>query len=218
MADEKQKMVSVDVNTLELSEQLDIEAGVDAFAPMVPPPDGIYLASLRLGRDGWKQGQSKSGQTFLMAAVDAVIAADGALYDGQVVFDNASTMVMRSGRSRVDGILEAAGRPIHGSITVSNLAKLFNSFLAGDPQVKVETKWRAYCAACNRTVKSGSKSFPINGKGQPSPVVECPQCHAEVTAQAKIVRYLPLGGQTAPSGGQTGHAGGESEAAEDLPF
>ena len=81
--------------------------------------------------------------------------------------------------------------------------ELFLKTLAGEPELAVETAWRAECQTCQEAAKNrgdkapkpiliGMHRFPRDAKGQPDPMVTCPSCKSMVRAQARIVQFYEL--------------------------
>jgi len=197
-AEEKQKqaLVSVDLNDLTLSnDEQDINSEADAFAGPPPPPDGDHLAKLLLGRDKVQLGKAKDGNPYYMVHIEARLIDPTGTLDNRVVFDRASTMVMRnSGTCRIAGIERALGNTVPGRIGAKDLAKQFVDHLAGEPQVTITTQWEAYCSDCQKVQARSEKRFPSDGAGNHRSNLECPKCGSLLTAQAKVVGYKPVAG------------------------
>lgn len=204
--------IKIDINDISLAtEEVEVDDKADAFLTPPPVPDGIHLTKLKLmGNPGQQwQGQpsrddpSKLG--YLFCGIEARVIAEGKPYDGNPVFDNyVSTMIMQSsGTCRVAGILrEGLKVRVPTRLKHQELAQMLNTALAGEPQVRVETRWEGFCDTCpgrrgktGKVILRGMKKFPQKKEGAPHlHVIECPKCGTEVTAQARIVRYLPAAG------------------------
>lgn len=210
---EKLKPTRIDINdTGLLTEEVALDPEGDAFLTPPPPPDAIYLAKLKLSGAAGQQWQAQPSREdpgkigYLFCGIEArLIIGDGKPYDNAPVFDGyVSTMIMQSsGTCRVAGILRDGLRvKVPTRLKHKELAQLLNTALAGEPQVRIETRWEGYCDTCpgrrgktGKVILRGMKKFPQRKAGAPhTHVVECSKCGTEVTAQARIVRYLPAKG------------------------
>lgn len=191
---EKSKLQQVDLNALDLvNDEMEVNTEADAFAGPPPPPDGDHLAKLTLGRDKVQLGEDKQGKPYYMVHVEARLVDPSGPLDNRVVFDRASTMIMRnSGTCRIAGILRALGDSVPARIGARDLAKQFVDRLAGEPQVIISTVWEAYCSDCEKVQARGEKRFPASGDGNHRSQLECPKCGSLLTAQAKVVSYKPV--------------------------
>lgn len=193
------KPVKIDLNdpTAVLpDDELVMDPGADAFAGPAPVPDGEHIATLALGNRGFTSGKTSQGTAYVMAHIEARVQAEGQAYDNFPVFDNVSSLVFEnSGTSKMAGVFKAAGETVPARVSLREFAQAFGKMLTGNPQVKVTTRWEAFCPDCEgkngkqgKVVMRGQKKFP-EGKH----TVECPDCGASLTAQAKPVKYAPRG-------------------------
>jgi hypothetical protein len=188
---EKQKPVPVDINDLSLADQeLEVDENVDAFAGPPPPDDGDHLVKLSIGKRGVQQKKSKDGRDYyVMSIVGTVIDPK---FEGRLLFDdmNGSTLV-RNGTCGVVGILKALGETVPSRTTSLALMRLLKDRLAGEPQVVVTSRWEAYCSDDGKTVKRGQRNFKQNDQGSFQHMIECENCGAMVTANARVTAYKP---------------------------
>lgn len=176
----------------------DVDA--DPFSRPAPPPDGIHLARLDFFVPDDQEHpfivRDSNGQKILVMSVVATILAPGTEYDGAKVFDRLSSYVGQSGISRLAGLVKLLGGQIRPRMTLRELAEEAQRLIAGQPLVRIETRWvaRAEVDGEWKTVRSGMKRFPMivseNGTVKYRHVFEDPEI-GKVEAQAKIVRYLP---------------------------
>lgn len=209
MADEtdlREKAKPVDLNDLQLAdEQVDLNADADAFAGPPPPNDGDHLAKLSMGKRAVTGGKDKRGRPFYIVDTNAKLIAGA--FDGRILFDNVSTIVMdSSGTSRMAGVLKALGHQVGGRTSIVELSRLYVNTLVGEPQVTVQSQWTAYCADCkaeadasggkrgkkNGIVLRGEKRFPQDANGGHRHQVECPNCGSMLNARAEVVAYKPV--------------------------
>ncbi len=226
---EKLKAKRVDINdTGLLTEEVALDPEADAFLTPPPPPDAIYLAKIKLSGAPGQQWQAKPDREdpskigYLFCSVEArLIIGANQPYDNAPVFDGyVSTMIMQSsGTCRIAGILrDGLQKKVPTRLKHKELAQLLNTALVGEPQVRIETRWEGYCDTCQgrkgktgKVILRGMKKFPQSKDGKRHlHVVECSKCGTEVTAQARIVRYLPA------KGGGTQAKPGAASAAEAL--
>jgi hypothetical protein len=197
----------------------DYNPNADAFARLTPVDDGLHRVRLLYGEMKQTQGEPVKGfvevrsekGTYLVCKLELKPVNEKekwTAFDGYV-----STMVMPSvGTSRVAGIIrELTGAPAKGR-THAELARELHGLIKGGAICRIETRWNAQCSHGRTgkdvewlTVKSGQSKFPESDavdkdgkriKDARSPAADCPDCGAEVFAQAKIVRYLPDGSET----------------------
>lgn len=183
----------VDINNLELGNEQELEGfdpGTDFFTSPPPPDDATYVASLKLqDGSGVKKGTDKNGRDFYQLSVEARIK-DGGKFDNRPVFDRPNTIVLQ-GSNRVAGILQALKitPPTSAGAQVKSLVEA----LAGEPQVKITTRWRS-------AYKNGDGSYKELFKGQRKhPEKNGRFSHInqseggdEVVAQAEIIKYAPI--------------------------
>lgn len=224
--EEKVQPKSIDINDLSLTtEEVTVDEDADAFQMPPPAPDGIHRAKLKFQGTGmpWSAQPDRSDSSkigYLFCGIEARIIAPDKPYDNNPVFDGyVSTMIMQSsGTCRVAGVVRALGGKIPSRTTHQGLAKILNDLIAGEPQVRIETRWEGYCETCpgrrgktGKVVLRGMKKFPEKD-GKIKHVVECKSCGTEVTAQARIVRYLSVEGGAQAASEDTATEGSVGEA------
>jgi len=204
--DLKEKAKPVDINDLQLAdEQVDIDGDADAFAGPPPPHDGDHRVKLSVGKRAVSGGKDKRGRPFYMVDTNAkIIVGD---FEGRILFDNVSTMVMdSSGTSRMAGVLKALGEPVGGRTSIVELSRAFVNKLTASPKSSYSRNWTAYCADCkadfdssngkrgkkNGIVLRGEKRFPQDANGGHRHQVECPNCGSMLSARAEVVAYKPI--------------------------
>lgn len=193
MSEEKATMQKIDLNNLPFQpESLEVDPDKDQFQSPPPPDEGTFRVKLKQKEtDGslWVQGEGKKNhKRYLKTQIEARIIQPDGKFDNWPVFDNfVSTMVMENqGTNKIVGILKALGHEVPRSTTDVDLAKRLTEVLAGEPEAQVTVQWEGYCEVCDKTVIKGQKRFPA-GKH----ITECSKDGAQVTAQARIVKYLP---------------------------
>lgn len=197
---------TIDLNDPQLvGEALEVNAEGDPFAPPPPPPDGDYEVQAEpMDAKKWSQYHAKDGKRFLNGRLSLKIIKPGDKIDGQYLFDNVSTMVMQNtGASRVSGLLKLAGANMSGLATDLDWARAMTDMTKGLPHFKATSQWQAACADCRAQAKKddkrykpflkGMNRFEQNGHGQHKHIVSCPECGAEVQAQAVVIRYQKVG-------------------------
>lgn len=192
MSEEKQKAVGIDLNNLPFEpESLEIDPDKDQFAAPPPVEEGTFLAKLsqkEVNGSLWVRGESKKHKRYLQTAIEARIIQVEGKYDNWPVFDNfVSTMVMENqGTNKIVGILKALGHEVPRTTNDVDLAKKLTEVLAGNPICKITVGWEGYCEVCDKTVLKGQKRWPAGRH-----VTECPKDGATVTAQPRVLKYLP---------------------------
>jgi len=198
----------VDLDSLDASlvqETVTIDPNADPFAAPPPPPDGIHRFKIKVIKDSWEQRKTKKDQPFLMCRVQGNCVAEGEKFNNLAVFDNVNTIVF-DGKSRIAGIVKAAGGQVPAQTNYQELAKLLASTLAGEPIVKIRGRWIAQEKTGEqkngkdvyKTFATGQRAFPpkkdADGNlipGEYSAVVTGPKSGEEVKAQFEILEYLP---------------------------
>ena len=208
--DEEVKAQAVDIFDQSLAtEELDINPEANAFALPPPPPESgnPYRVKLKRGTKGWMQYPSKNGRPgYLATDIEARIVAPGVEgIDDRPLFDNfASTMVMQSTHtSRIAGILKAIydtrgqneAVPAHTSHL--ELSRLLQAEFDREAEVGVWIQWSAFCESCSSPDKRveirGEKRFPMNAdKTGHLGEIEHGPCGSVISAQARIMRYVPI--------------------------
>jgi hypothetical protein len=183
----------IDINDLSLeAETLELDPTADAFQLPAPPPDGRYRVRLKLGERGFERPFSeKKKKRYITAHIEARIVAPGLRWDNVPLFDQATTLIMdSSGTCRMAGLLAALGEVVSARMEDTEMGRALNKHLAGEHTCDAVTQWEAYCKDCAKTVLRNERNFPSDGKGGHKHVVECRNCGNEVTAQARVQRYL----------------------------
>ena len=181
-------------------DELIMDSEADAFAGPAPVPDGTHLAKLALGQRGFQTGRTSTGNAYVMAHIEGRIVAEGESFDNFPVFDSVSSLVFDNGTSKMAGVLKATGETIPSRTTLKDFANAFGTVLAGNPLVKITTRWEAYCKECpgkagktGKVVLRGMKKFPQLDSGAYRHTIDCPECGTPLSAQAKPVKYSPRG-------------------------
>lgn len=191
---ERKKMenVSTVVNLDELDASLvaeDIELNPDANPMEAPPPvdDGIHRIKLMVDSTSWMQKETKPGKDgdkvpFLSCKIQGVVIAEGTPNNNKRVFDSLNTITF-GGKNRMAYILlQALGgkddpqarATVEGLKNSVALAKEFQRVMAGEPIIRVSTKWIAKHNAGTKdkpewkTAKSGQKNFQMVDPNDPS--------------------------------------------------
>lgn len=181
MPDVKDK---IDINDPLLQQEM-IEADPEAdFFELPPPPpdDRDYQAKILLGERGvnvkhQKMSGDKDGQPtgplFLIFALELRLIDPGQPWDDAPLFDNATSIVMRSsGTSLLHAILRAVGVPAMGRMTLAELRDHALGVFASEPVCLVSGKWEAQIedppgSKNYRAVKKGMKNFPLIDPAHP---------------------------------------------------
>lgn len=205
----------VDINDPRLlSESLHENPEGDAYAIPPPPPDGKWRAKLtsvpvKNKAKGTEEpyiavryAKMNNGVPYLVTNVQAQILDSSGKYDGVKITDyHVKTVPGKDGSSPVSTILVRLKQTITPASPAGRMEQ-FMKVLASEPELVIETAWRAACQSCQeKAEKRGTKKpgdfvlgmhrFPIS-KGKPDPVVKCPTCGTQCRAQAKIQGYWTL--------------------------
>ena len=190
----------------------------DPWAQPAPPPDGRHQGIISLGRAAQgtdepiqikrqrKEGEKPedaSGDLYLQVPIALKILAPGEPYDGQYVYDNANSLKMRNGTTRLHEILKACGNPAPRQCNLLQLKELVEQTLGGENvTVEFETQWRAQVEVEDKksptgkgylTLKTGMKNFPAIPGGGYSHRIEYPKTGEEVLAKAEVKGYYSIG-------------------------
>lgn len=201
-----------------LNQEVEYNAEVeDPWAQPAPPPDGRHQAIISLGRPSQgqeeaislrrqrKEGEKKeeaTGDPFLQVPIALKILAPGSPEDGLFVYDNANTMKMRTGTTRVHEILKACGNPPPRQCSLRQLKELLLQTLGGENvTVEIETQWKAQVEVKDpktgetkyETLKTGMKNFPKLADGGYNHRIEHPKTGEEIAAKAEVKGYYPIG-------------------------
>ena len=202
-----------------LDTEVEYDPGVDdPWAQPAPPPDGRHQALIMLGRPAQgteeaiqvkrqrKEGESvenASGDPYIQVPVALKILAPGSPEDGLMVFDNANSLRMRNGTTRIHEILKACGNPAPARVKLSQLVEMVEQTLGGESTtVEIETQWKAQVEVEDKksptgkgykTLKTGMKNFPRNPDGIGyNHRIEAPTGE-EVAAKAEVKGYYQIG-------------------------
>jgi hypothetical protein len=206
----KAQSVNLDDIATSLIEE-NIELNPDANPMEAPPPvdDGTWRVKL-IGATDWTQKDTKpnaktgNSTTYLSTQFSGVVIAEGTTNNNKRVFGRVNTLVFE-GKSEMGYILlqvyggkqdPEARRKVEALKNYGELAKAFRDALAGEPIIRVSTKWVAQYNAGTKespkyqTAKSGQKNFPSDGKGGNLHVINVPNV-GEIAARAEIQDYFP---------------------------
>jgi len=211
MADDLATRVNLDdIDASRVEEQVILNP--DANPMEAPPPvdDGTWRVKL-VGADDWTPGETKknkNGETreYLKTKFSGIVIAEGTPNNNKRVFVNVNTLSF-DGKSEMAYILlqilggknnPQARQAIEGIKTYVDLARAFRTAIAGEPIIKVKTKWTARYNAGTREEPdykchiSGQASFPSNGSGGRLNIVSVKGA-GDVSAQAEVTEYFPDG-------------------------
>ena len=221
MADDNSTKIDLDSLDETLVQEV-VEINPDANPLEAPPPidDGVHRVKLSIMDSGWQHSETKEDKSgnkraFLKTRIMGVVLAEGTSNNNKRVFDNVNTLVF-DGKCRMAYILisalqfdgkmtEAEAKEKVGKITnYVELSKAFAACLAGEPVVKVPTKWTAQRKLAGEgkggsdkyeTIKSGQRNFPPVNPKDPSKgfmhVIHDSKTDSDVAAQAVIQDYFP---------------------------
>lgn len=214
MADEavRTQAEKVDLDNLSdsmVAERIEINPDANPMEAPPPPDDGVYRVKLTGGND-WEQAETRpnktSGEstTYYKTQFRAQIIAEGTKNNNKILFGRENTLTF-DGKNVLAYILlqikggsknEQARAFVAGLDTPLKLARAFQQTLAGEPIIKVSSKWRAsYKSEVNGetkylTAKSGQNNFPRNPDGTFQHVITVPNV-GDVKANAEIQDYFP---------------------------
>lgn len=201
-----------------LNQEVEYAEVEDPWAQPAPPPDGRHQAIICLGKapqgaddpiqihrqrkEGEKKGEG-TGDPYLQVPIALKIMAPGSPEDGLFVFDNANTLKMRTGTTRVHEILKACGNPPPRTCSLGYLKQMLVETLGGENvTVEIETQWRAQAEVKDpktgevikyENIKTGMKNFPKNADGSYNHRIEHPKTGEELLAKADVKGYYPIG-------------------------
>jgi hypothetical protein len=197
-----------------LSEDLDSNENVDAYAAPPPLPDGRWRAKLKQidvkGPGGemvrYKPGATKKdARPYLMTALEAKVQDATGKHDGQNVYDRfVSTLPARNGGIPIVRILTCLGVKLPAKGSHKLYMDMLLKALAGEPELEIETAWEGQLEQADQeTVEAaghrvptvrGMHRFPEDGKGGriPDLDIEVGGKKYHMRAQARITGYHPL--------------------------
>lgn len=209
MADEQNAVIDLDsLDSSLVQENIVLNPDVNPMEAPPPVDDGVHRVKLT-GAQDWKPGDTKPNkngdtQPYLSTQFSGVVIAEGTKNNNKRVFGRVNTLAF-DGKSEMAYILlqvyggkdnEDARAKIAGLKTFVDLAKAFRNAIAGEPIIKVSTKWQArYNAGTKeapdyKTAYSGQKMFPSDGNGGNKHIVSVKGA-GDVAAQAVIQDYFP---------------------------
>lgn len=207
-----QQAEKVDLDSLNdsmVAEKIEINPDANPMEAPPPPDDGVYRVKLT-GANEWEQSETRpnkrSGEstTFYKTQFRAQILAEGTKNNNKILFGRENTLTF-DGKNVMAYILlqvyggsknEQARNFVAGLDTPLKLAKAFQQTLAGEPIIKVSSKWVArYKTGTGEetkylTAKSGQKNFPKNPDGTYAHVIQVAGV-GDVKANAEIQDYFP---------------------------
>lgn len=210
MAEEKVQAQSVDLDTVDASlveESITISADVNPMESPAPVNDGVHRVKL-VGATEWFQSETKpknGGEptTFFKTQFSGIVVSDDPKQNNKRVFGRVNTLEFDGKNEMAYIMLQILGGKdnpearafVEGLKNIRDLATAFRNALAGEPIIKLSTKWVAQYKVeeggkeVYKTYMSGQNNFPkINGV--PQHVVNAPRI-GEVVAQAQIQDYFP---------------------------
>ncbi len=211
MAEETAVLQAVDLDTLDASMvQEVVEFNLDVNPLEAPPPvdDGIHRIKLIGDPQKWfpketKENKQGNKTTYLQTQFYGIVIADGTKNNNKRVFKNWISTLSFDGKcemayvlSKIYGGTPAAAERVKALDNFVKLAKAFKEALAGEPVIKVSTKWMArYNAGTKekpdyKTAKSGQSSFPADGLGGRKHIINIPNV-GDIAATAEIQDYFP---------------------------
>lgn len=211
MSEETQQAVKVDLDNIDSSlveESISLNPDANPMEAIPPVDDGTWRVKLT-GADDWtnkdtKPNKSGESTSYLATQFSGIVIAEGTPNNNKRVFGRVNTLVF-DGKSEMAYILlqiyggktnPEARAKVEALKNYVDLAKAFRAAIAGEPIIRVATKWTArYNAGTKeapeyKTALSGQKQFPTDGKGGHIPVVVVGK-FGEVRAGAEIQEYFP---------------------------
>jgi hypothetical protein len=158
---------TIDINDPLLQQEM-VEADPDAnfFETPPPPDDREFQVKITCESDPTVKRQHKktgppdksTGPLFLNFSLTLRIVDPNQPWDNQMVFDNATSLVMdSSGTSRLHTILRAIGAPALGSMSLAQLRDHAIDVFNSEPTAFIEGQWEA------RAESQGNKRADKNG-------------------------------------------------------
>jgi len=200
---------TIDLDTLDaglVQEHVEINPEANPMAAPPPPDDGIYRVKLIAG-DSWdhketKKNKAGESRAYLATQFSAQILADGTQNNNKRVFGRVNTLTFDGKNEMAYILIQVYGGTPEAKARVTQLdnyvklAQAFKAALAGEPVIRLSTKWVArYNAGTKeepdyKTAKSGQKNFPQLANGTFNHIIDVPK-FGEVAAQAVIQDYFP---------------------------
>jgi hypothetical protein len=206
-------MEAIDLDILDSSLiQEEVQINVDANPMEQPPPvdDGVHRVKLFGDPKKWFPAETKENKngektSYLKTSFYGVVIAEGTKNNNKRVFKNWISTLVFDGKSEMAYVLlqiyGGKGNPearakVEKLKNFADLAKAFRDALAGEPVIKVSTKWFArYNAGTKekpdyKTAKSGQTNFPSDGAGGRRHIINVPNI-GDLAAMAEIQDYFP---------------------------
>ena len=211
MADEAVKQAQqVDLDTVDASlveESITISADANPLEAPAPIGDGVHRVKL-VGATEWFQSETKpkgnnEPTTFFKTQFNGIVVSDDPKENNKRVFGRVNTLTFDGKNEMAYIMLQILGGKdnaearayVEGLTNIRDLATAFKQAIAGEPIIKLSTKWVAQYKTeeggkeVYKTYLSGQANFPkVNGV--PQHVVNAPRI-GEVVAQAQIQDYFP---------------------------
>lgn len=169
----------------------------------VVPDDVKPVVAWSLGQRGiGEPKKAKNDQMFFMVSLQGKVVAPGEYYDGWVIFDDPTSIVFEGGMGKLQQWLKACGNPVAARTSLGVIRQAVLDATNGGAQSRVRGQWQGSVvdgqtdAGKNKykVIIKGSGKFPESkthpDRRNPVAVVD----GAKVTAQYKVIDYLPLGG------------------------
>lgn len=210
MSEEKVIPQSINLDEVDgslVEESIVISADANPMEAPAPVGDGVHRVKL-VGGNEWFQSETKpkgnnEPTTFFKTQFSGIVVSEDPKQNNKRVFGRVNTLTF-DGKNEMAYIMlqilggkenEEARKFVEGLKSIKALATAFQEALAGEPIIKVSTKWVAQYKVeesgkdVYKTYLSGQANFPKVG-GVPQHVVNAPRI-GEVTAQAQIQDYFP---------------------------
>ena len=211
MADEATKQAQqVDLDTVDASlveELITISADANPMEAPAPIGDGVHRVKL-VGANEWFQSETKpkgnnEPTTFFKTQFNGIVVSEDPKENNKRVFGRVNTLTFDGKNEMAYIMLQILGGKdnaearayVEGLTNIRDLATAFKQAIAGEPIIKISTKWVAQYKTeeggkdVYKTYLSGQANFPkVNGV--PQHVVNAPRI-GEVVAQAQIQDYFP---------------------------
>lgn len=197
----------IDLDALDdsaIEEEVSIDPNADPMAKPAPVDDGwhrVKLTALDSSQVEVKETKGNSPRPYIGFKFNGKVLAEGTPNNNKRVFGNVTTLVF-DGKSEMARIIQVSrGNTPEAKAYVSTLnnfgklAKAFRAELAGEPIIKVKTRWVAQRKLENgnyENVKSVQATFPRkkDGLGYDHVIFDT-KTQSEVSAQAVIQDYGP---------------------------
>lgn len=176
----------------------------------VLPPDGEYRVVLTIS-DNFpleiRPPKDAGKKPFITGAIQAKISDPSSKFDKVnlgLTFVN-SFISAQTGQSSLGNILRIIGRPLRSGMTFAQIIEHANNAFKEEPVALARTQWEAFSEDCRNAFETkekggkkdgvflrGMHNFPQKPDGSHNPVVNCPFTDIEITANARVTRFLPV--------------------------